>query len=369
MRIGIVHLNLMKRGGGDFVCVNFIKALKEENDITLLTGKKPNFKELNKAFGVKISKKDLDIKKIPFPGFLFSFKRLALWRKAVFKRSAYEWLKSHHENFDLLVSTQNEFPFPEPGVQYIHFPLKKREGVKYDSFIYRAYMKVFFSLLHNLSDSEISKNLTICNSKWTKEKYQECYSGEAEVITPPVKNDFPEVPFGEKKDGFVCVGKLTPEKRQDLAIKIIDRLQEKGFDVHLHILGGKSHPKYSRKIIEMAGERDYIIYEGFVSRKKLTEIVANHKFGIHCMKNEHYGIAPAELVRAGCITFVHNSGGQKYIVNQNKNLVFDGFKDTVKKIEKMLKDEELKKKTLGKLKKIKPNTPEEFRNKIRKFIK
>jgi glycosyltransferase involved in cell wall biosynthesis len=68
--------------------------------------------------------------------------------------------------------------------------------------------------------------------------------------------------------------------------------------------------------------------------------VANCRFGIHGMLDEHFGIAPAELLRAGCIVFVPDSGGQVEIVGDHPELRYDSDDDAVEKICQVLADQE-----------------------------
>jgi glycosyltransferase involved in cell wall biosynthesis len=42
--------------------------------------------------------------------------------------------------------------------------------------------------------------------------------------------------------------------------------------------------------------------------------MAGHRYGIHGHRTEHFGMVVAEMVHAGCIVWVPNSGGQVEIV-------------------------------------------------------
>ena len=61
------------------------------------------------------------------------------------------------------------------------------------------------------------------------------------------------------------------------------------------------------------------------------ELMAHHKFGINGCRREAFGIAVAESVKAGCITFVPNGGGQTEIVG-HPMLTFHNHEDAVRKI-------------------------------------
>ena len=60
------------------------------------------------------------------------------------------------------------------------------------------------------------------------------------------------------------------------------------------------------------------------------------------MVGEHFGIAPAELQRAGCITFVPHEGGPVEIVGGDARLVYDSVDDAVAKIGRVLADADLR---------------------------
>ena len=59
------------------------------------------------------------------------------------------------------------------------------------------------------------------------------------------------------------------------------------------------------------------------------------------MKQEHYGMAVAELVLGGCLTSVHDDGGQVEIVT-NPKLRYTSVEDAVEKWDRVLSSPELK---------------------------
>jgi hypothetical protein len=59
------------------------------------------------------------------------------------------------------------------------------------------------------------------------------------------------------------------------------------------------------------------------------------------MENEHFGMAPAEIQRAGGILFVHNSGGPVEIVGGDQRLLFDTVEEAAGKIVRVLQNAEV----------------------------
>ena len=66
--------------------------------------------------------------------------------------------------------------------------------------------------------------------------------------------------------------------------------------------------------------------------------MATHRYGIHGMREEHFGMAPAELARAGCIVWVPQGGGQMEIVGHEPALMFSTDSEAVEKIVATLGD-------------------------------
>jgi glycosyltransferase involved in cell wall biosynthesis len=59
------------------------------------------------------------------------------------------------------------------------------------------------------------------------------------------------------------------------------------------------------------------------------------------MREEHFGIAVAEMAAAGCLPFVRRGGGQLEIVGADGPLVYDSAADAVAKIVRVLESPEL----------------------------
>ncbi len=54
------------------------------------------------------------------------------------------------------------------------------------------------------------------------------------------------------------------------------------------------------------------------------------------MREEHFGMAPAEMARAGAIVWVPRGGGQMEIVGREPALMYESDDDAVRKISAML---------------------------------
>jgi glycosyltransferase involved in cell wall biosynthesis len=165
---------------------------------------------------------------------------------------------------------------------------------------------------------------------------------EARTVYPPVATDFPKVPWEEREDGFLCAGKIVPEKRPDAAIRILSGVRERGYDVHLHILGGLDDSPYAKRLKKLSeANADWVFLEGMTYGERKKCLLAGHRYGINACENEAFGIAPAEMAKAGCITFAPDGGGQKEILD-HPMLTFSDEEDAVGKIAAVLASNALK---------------------------
>ncbi|MFB6167015.1 MAG: glycosyltransferase, partial [Candidatus Nanohaloarchaea archaeon] len=332
--------------------------------------------ELNEFFDTDLEENDFTVRKPVLSSQVFSRTgKMFKLRNALIKRYA----RRSHEDYDLLVSGLNEADFGGKGLQYVHFPDSVNEQLFHetgevstdltataDSVVYQAYLETVERFFTQEKEG-IEKNVTVCNSEFTRNVYEQVFDNEAKVVNPPVSMEFEKRPgFEDRENGFVCVSKLSPPKEQKKVIRIIDRVREE-HEVHLHLVGSDPGTRYAEEVREMVDDRDYVRYEGELPRKDLADIISSHRYGIHGFSGEHYGLAPAEMVKGGCVTFVPGRGGQKDIVDREE-LVYGGEDEAVRKISKVLEDTDLRENIREDLGSREFNTPEDFRQKIQEIV-
>ena len=171
---------------------------------------------------------------------------------------------------------------------------------------------------------------------------RQIYDVEPVVVYPPARWNGPQRSVEERRNSFIALGRISPLKRYVEIIDIIEQVRARGFEIELDIIGdGSAADGYVQKVKNrMARAGDWVHLHKAVDRQQLEDIVSNCRFGIHGMIDEHFGIAPAELMRAGCIVFVPNNGGQVEIVGEHPELKYDSDDDAVEKICRVLADQE-----------------------------
>jgi glycosyltransferase involved in cell wall biosynthesis len=168
----------------------------------------------------------------------------------------------------------------------------------------------------------VRRNLSMANSAFVAGKIKEYWGIDSVILYPPVPGNFPDIPWEQRRPAAVAIGRMCGSKRWEMAVEIVDRVRSSGHDLGLTLINHPDDPAYGRRIAEAAATRPWFRILTDLSREELAREVTQHRYGIHTMENEHFGIGVAEMVRAGCIPFVHDSGGQVEIVGGRSELRF-----------------------------------------------
>lgn len=368
-KVALIHHNILShRGGGDLVCAWVLEALTENFDTTFVTwGKKIDWDEVDRFYGTSIHTRPI---KTLYHPILTAFNlenrpyRLII---ALLER----YVKQLNNDFDLLFSTYNELDLGKPGMQYIHGPSRSDEGAKLyllefkKSFLRKAYHD-FCDWFSGYDPGNISKNYTLVNSNWTSTVVRQTFGNEMpiETVYPPVLLLSQPQPWEKRKNEFLIVGDILPEKKTHLAVDVIKALRDRGHDVTLKIVGD-SQNEFADFVKSYAKKFPFVTHAGRLNREKVSQLISETKYGIHMRDYEGFGIAIAEMVRGGAIPFAPNHGGQMEVLGNNPALLFDNVDEAVEKIDRVLKQSDLQRSILEQLSRTGANfSVERFKSQI-----
>lgn len=334
-RVAVLHNTLDFRGGADAVCANVCEALQGVHDVTLFTVSATRLAALNDLFGTDAN---VGVRQPPFG------RRLAtLFARADDRfgpqlplRSALltRWFRRHAAEFDVAVSTANEFALPIPSVQYVHFPQFNTDVPGPDGVHEDGPLNGLWTRVAGLADRELSENATlVANSGYTAAHVAARYGEEPAVLHPPV-DPIPGEPWAKREQGIVSVGRIAPDNRTLDAIRIVDGVRERGVDLHLHLVGSaaEAYRSYVRDVTDAAAARSYVSLHTEVSRDRLENLLGGHRYGLNTKPGEHFGMALAEYVAAGMVPFAHDSGGQREVVDERSDRLFDSVAEAVDRV-------------------------------------
>ncbi|HEV3076729.1 MAG TPA: glycosyltransferase [Thermoanaerobaculia bacterium] len=347
-RVLIAHPCLAPAGGANAVAAWALQALREEFAVALATLGPVDLAAVNRSFGTDLGAAD-------FTTFLAPrrYRRLigavrapgALLECQLTVRLARRLDREHR--FDVLLSTHNEVDFGRRGIQYVNLPgtyLPGRESRRRWSHrvpgLHAAFRAACYALGRTRRDGPL-RNLFLADSENIARRIREVYGVDSVVLYPPVAGPFPRVPWQARRHAVVAVGRITPSKRWEMAVAIVDALRGQGHDLALTLIGHREDPRYEARLRGLAAARPWLRLLPDLGRRELLAELGSHRYGLHTTRDEHFGIAPAEILAAGCVPFVHASGGPVEIVGAHPDLVFDTVADAVERIGRVLADAEL----------------------------
>ena len=345
-RVAIVHPQLIAGGGSEACAMWTLQALQDESRLTLVTMGRPDLRALNSNYGTEIDLARLETRFQPIPlGLRTRFDALRGFRLA-------RYCRRHASDFDVMISAHNIMDFGVPGIQVIadlsfddglRRELGFAGGVAESSF-HRAsagrslYIGLARALAGDRRDGWMG-NRTVANSKWTASLLRDRLGLVSEVVYPPVVGDFPLVPWDEREDGFVVMGRLVPEKGIGTIVAILAEIRKER-PIHLHIIGRRGPAATVRGIEELCRRHaEWVHLEGEMYGPEKMRFLAGHKYGISGCRSEAFGIAVAEMVKAGCLVWVPDGGGQTEIL-AHPELIYAGRDEAVAKIRSVLTEPE-----------------------------
>ncbi len=348
-RIAIVHPQL-RWGGSEATALWAFEAIKDCHDTSFVTCGEVDLQRLNEYYGTHFDPRETSIIRVPVPFGVGNTLRFPILQNRLIQR----YCKKVAPYFDLMISAYNPCDFGVRGMQFVAdvsfmggsravYPQISDKWISWrqgDSLLKRAYLKLC-DWVHDSDPRGWEKNVTLANSNWTAELMHRTYGTNAVTLYPPVADGFPSIPYSKREVGFVCIGRIVREKRVEIVIQVLERIRRRGHNVHLHIVGEIDDPQYKRTLQRIyLKHREWIFLEGRLFGERKRELIAKHRFGINGREIEPFGIAVAEMVKAGCIVFLPNGGGQLEIVN-HPGLIYENVEDAVEKIAVVLENRKM----------------------------
>lgn len=344
-RVLIVHPYVTPQGGGNLLAAWILQALRHDFELELAALGPVDFPAVNRSAGTSLSPGDLRVHLAPAPYRLLlrslptqgaELERVLCIRHALSLDSAFK--------YDALFSTQNEADFLRPGLQYVHYPAYylPRPGIELKWFHkIPGTLNAYRGLCRMLDRGTLEgprRNLTLVNSNFVAARTRQWHQIDSVVVHPPVPGEFPDTPWERRQAGLVAVGRVHETKRWHWAVEIVDELRRRGLPLTFTLIGHEDQAAYGRRLRQMAETRPWFRMLHDLNRDQLAGALAQYRYGIHTMEEEHFGMGPAEVQSAGCITFVHNSGGPVEIVGGEPAVLFNNPGEAVEKIARVLSE-------------------------------
>ena len=383
-KILFLQTSLYPRGGANAVAAWIVQALKDDHEVTVLTADPVNWQTLNQFYGTSIQPNEVAVIKLKAP--IRAFFRLdpdpdSIQPLAYMMRIC----RRIRHRYDLVISAaMDEADLGGEGLLYIHYPglgqfWKSNRDCEEDHALRRILSLLRgrirpWVFLSGYSLKRLKQCRILTNSDWTGAVVRNLYGVPTQTIYPPATAAPCTLPWKARQNSFVTIGRFNQFKRLEWIVELFHRLRQVHPNLSLHIVGtpetGKEASRSYRWLVEQARTNpDWLTIHEELPRHEMLGLLGRVKYAVHAKIDEHFGIAPAEALLAGCIPFVHNSGGQVEIVGRDPRLCFSEAEDATAKIDRVLSDALLQDVLRASLQKLAPLfTAERFKADFRRVI-
>lgn len=376
LRILLVQPSLQPPGGGNAVAAWMLRALSGTHEVTVCSWSPVDLDAMNAYYGTTVHQDDATWLRLP------SVLRLleALPIPVVLLKASllFRHAKRLVADYDVVVCGHNETDFGPRTLQYIHYPSHLRPRPSVDLRWYHGWplaLQAYYALCDRIAGfraDRVIEATTLANSTWIAERMRLCYGTAVQprVVPPPVDLQPSPLDWEARALGFVCIGRIAPEKELERVIRILGRVRAEGLPVTLHIIGSRGPRRYVRRIEALARKAgEWVRLRFDAPRAEVVGLIHRNRYGIHGMREEHFGIAPAEALLGGCIVFVPDGGGQVDIVGEERQLRYESEDDAVEKIVTTLRSDAEQDRLRRYLGERRPRfTRERFEREIRELV-
>ena len=342
-KVLLVQPSMQPPGGGNGVAAWMLQALVRDHDVTVLSWWPVDVAPINRFFGTSLDPRAFATRVVPYawralPDHLPV--PVALLRSSIVMRFTRQFI----DDFDVVMGVHNETDYGRRGIQYVHYPTYLRPRPQVDLRWYHGFpplLNAYYAASDRLAGFSLDRmksNLTLCNSNWTASHVRRFLGIDGVTLYPPVLASTPQATWGERSRAFVAMGRISPEKEYERLIRIVARVRAHAPDITLTIVGtwDAKTERYYNSLVKLAASLDssgsWITIRRDLSRDEVRRLLTSTRYGIHGMREEHFGMAPAEMVRAGMIVWVPNGGGQVEIVGDAPALKYSSEDEAVDSI-------------------------------------
>ncbi|MFA6160268.1 MAG: glycosyltransferase family 4 protein [Parcubacteria group bacterium] len=178
----------------------------------------------------------------------------------------------------------------------------------------------FFFPLFSIIDKKLTglADEIFANSNYSKRIIRKCYQRDSVVIYPGVNHHiYKPVPFEQKKNYILTVGRLTKFKNNDMIITALSKIENK--EISLYIVGNGEEKENLQKLAKKLNIENRVRIFANISNREIIQFYAQAKIFILGSKNEPFGIVPIEAMSCGTAVIVDNSGGPSETILNGKS--------------------------------------------------
>ena len=328
----VIHPNIDIYGGGERVCHHITKALVANGQQVELLAFDFDQNRYNEIIGEKLPE-NVTVHTLGNRATVEAEPPLSVYKR---RRNILGLLKKYKEiaEYDYTFSTQTFSAFEatllesaKKNIAYVHFP-----EIHYDYEHSKKSKRIYLWLYKKLLEKDIGKlDLVFCNSNYTKamtEKYWGKFGIREPVVAyPPVEAPlWSDKPLEKRVNRLVYTARFIPQKRHEILKQLAASFPKLQF-VSIGLLRDTEQAWFKEFSKDLPV--NYTLKPNLPEGEKIG-ILQDSTVYCHLMEGEHFGIAPMEALAAGCMVFVHNSGGSgEFIPSEFRWSTFENLKTKI----------------------------------------
>lgn len=339
--------------GGMFQPLMFIAELQKKCEVTLALNGDADMKAVSEMSGIPIDVERLRVVRLD-PESQFVTRRE--WLAFILRTRR---LKRLAKDADVCISTANVMDFGKPGHHFLYL-LSQFGGAAFYDYIMgrgggfgprRIMRRISTALYENVMKPlcgvrPLRRIITDCReSIYPTSAYVEGivrgYFGpfNSKIFYPPTTFEFNDASVVRDPLLAIYVGRIFAPKKITDIVGIVERARElSGKDLKLHIAGKLMEIPYTDVLKKLAADRPWMKLVGAVYGEDKERFMLSATYALHAERDEAFGIAIAEYMKAGCIPLVPDVGGPAEIVG-SKELQFRENETAAQTLSRLLCDD------------------------------
>ena len=336
-RVLIYHKQLTALlGGGTFQPMMFIAELQKTCEVTLALNGDTDIAAVSAMSGVPIDAGRLRIVRLDSDK---PFVAKREWLAALLRTRK---LKALARDADVCISTANVMDFGKPGHHFVYLLSQFGGAAFYDYLMgrgggfgarrlarrigtafYENVAKPLFGVRPLKRIFADPRERIYPTSRYV-EGILRGYFGpfNSKVFYPPTTFEFGDGHVERDPLLAIYVGRIFPPKRITDLVDIVEKARAiSGLDLKFHVAGKLAPIPYTDLLRKMEAERPWLKLVGPVYGEDKDRFMRSATYALHAERDEAFGIAIAEYLKAGCVPVVPDVGGPSEIVG-NPELEF-----------------------------------------------
>ena len=339
--------------GGAFQPLKFVAELQKTCEVTLAVNGNADIRHVAEMSGVPIDADRLQVVRLdPEVSFVTSREWLASLLRT-------RKLKALAKDADICISTANIMDFGKPGHHFVYLLSQFAGAAFYDYLMgrrggfgvrrilrrigtafYENIVKPMFGV-RPLKRIVADRRERIYPTSGYVETILRGYFGpfNSSVFYPPTTFEFHAADARRDPLLAIYVGRIFPPKKITDIIAVVERARTiSGKDLRLHIAGQLHQSPYTDLLRSMERERPWLRLVGPVYGKEKETFMLSATYALHAERDEAFGIAIAEYLKAGCIPIVPDEGGPSEIVD-DKLLEFHTIEEAANTLSRLVRED------------------------------